>query len=263
RILKKLMVDDYLDPDKFRQWIEGVLSKVITDLPKVQDKYQLVTQTNFNTFMVKIKKSGPAFTLTVTISPTNEDISIDLVPALAFKKYEIHGSTLKLHEVKNYRNKTWYAIPLPLKDIDTDDSKGLHWRVSFCHQEREILARHGRVKPVIRLLKKFRDTQNWKNIASYFIETLFLNKLTELKEILNKISLTLFFFVMLKEMQHAFQQHRVEYFWDENYNLLEKIRKDEMTNITHRLNNIIKNIEKNAISNSLVFAAHICKLMFF
>ncbi|XP_054012812.1 cyclic GMP-AMP synthase-like receptor [Hylaeus anthracinus] len=253
---QKLISQECLDPDNVRQWIEGILSKVFQTLPKNGNKYTLQMQNRDGTTRkFKIKKSGPAFTLILSISEESEDIHIDLAPALVFQKYNIHGSSVRMNEIQTYKNKVWYAIPLPTNNNDWNEK--LHWRFNFCHQENELLTRYSRIKPVIRQMKKLRDTQNWKSIASYFIETLFLHKLMMFEEDFDRIPFTLLFFKMLKELYNACNQCRIEYFWDLKYNLLQKIKASEMCNITCRLNRIIMLIEKQISPNPYIIAEHI------
>ncbi|XP_076664775.1 cGAS-like receptor 1 isoform X2 [Andrena cerasifolii] len=260
RLLQNLIRNDFLDPDSFRQWVEGILSRAVNDLPKHQNKYELVVQNDYGTFIrFTVRKSGPAFTLILNVPNDDEAIHIDFAPTLAFNKYSIHGSATKLDAVLQYRNKTWFAITLPLNNPDSNNDK-FHWRLSFCHQEREILAHYGRMKPVIRFMKKLRDVENWKSIASYYIETLCLHKVSEMREDLNKLPLTLLFFRMLKELHHACVQHELRYFWDNGYNLLEKVGRNEMCNIACRLNNIIQNISKGATSDTFIIAKYVLNI---
>ncbi|XP_076635756.1 cGAS-like receptor 1 isoform X2 [Colletes latitarsis] len=248
----------YVNPHKFRQWIEGILSKVINKLQKYGDKYLLYLSTNCTNVLIKIKKSGPAFTLILRVPETNEDISIDLAPALCFQNCKINGSNIKVNEIGKYHHKEWFAIPLPMTKNHFDTNQNLQWRTSFYYQEKEILAKYGNVKPVIRQIKKLRDAQKWKNVASYFIETLFLHISDQMsEEDVNKISSTLFFFTMLQELYYAFTEHRIEYFWDAKYNLLQKIGKLEMDNMAHRLNNVIKNIERRITSDPFIIASYV------
>lgn len=98
-MLWKLFSDDLLDPDKFRQWIEGILSKVIYSLPKHLDSYKLTVENEYGTCSTfRIKKSGPAFTIILNV-PNDEIIHVDLAPALAFTKDKINGSTAKLNTI--------------------------------------------------------------------------------------------------------------------------------------------------------------------
>nr|XP_034191383.1 uncharacterized protein LOC117609317 isoform X1 [Osmia lignaria] len=256
RLLRTFMYNGFLNPDKFRQWVEGIISKVISELPRVGDKHCLEVKNvsaNFTT-RIKVKKSGPAFTLMLNIPQENDEIHIDLVPALAFNIHLLNGYFKKLTELHGYQNKTCYAIPLPLKDINSDAT---HWRLSFCNQEKELLSKYGRIKPIIRQMKKLRDMQNWKSIASYFIETLFLNTLNKSEMDLDKIPSTLLFYMMLKELHQACEQHKIPFFWDDRYNLLGKIQHIEMFNISSRMNNIIKMIEKNIMTNKFILAEYI------
>ena len=64
---------------------------------------------------------------------------------------------------------------------------------------------------------------------------------------------------MLKELHHAFDQHKIEYFWNEKHNLLCRIREVEMFNRANQLRKIINDIKKNA-DNEFILAKYICKL---
>ncbi|XP_076385767.1 cGAS-like receptor 1 isoform X2 [Megachile rotundata] len=247
RLLKKFITKSLLNPDKFREWIEGIISKVISELSTCS------CEENNYFANIRLKKSGPAFTLIIDIPEVYDIIYVDLAPVLAFNISLFEGCLKKLDQLQEYRSKIWYAVPLPFKGTN----ERLFWRMSFCNQEKELLSKYGRMKPVIRQMKKLRDVQNWKSIASYYIETLFLNKLNELSYNLNRIPLTLFFYMMLKELYRACACHEITFFWDETYNLLEKISMIEMVNISSRLNNIIKNIEKNAMKDDFILAKYI------
>lgn len=65
---------------------------------------------------------------------------------------------------------------------------------------------------------------------------------------------------MLKELRYACMQHELKYFWNDEYNLLQKISEVQMMNISCRLNNILKNIEQNAMTDSFVLAKYVCKV---
>lgn len=246
KTLLSFMTENYINPDKFRQWFESILSKVVrNEFPLIVNKW----------CSFRIKKSGPAFTLMLNINEQIWNMDVDIVPALLFKNDVFDGSTIEMDKLQNCQNKTWFAIA-PLTKFDSSEKKYLHWRHSFYYQEREILSKYGRIKPVIRQMKKLRDVQNWQNLASYYIETLCMNNLEELEEILNTAPFKLLFFIMLKELHCAFQQHEIKYYWDTNYNLLEKIGESEMMCMAGRLNNIIKVIEHN-ISDPFIIATYV------
>ncbi|XP_068972243.1 cyclic GMP-AMP synthase-like receptor [Bombus flavifrons] len=248
RQLNKLIYGNFVDPNTFRFWIKGIIDRVMNKLQKVKDRYRLLINNSY-TANIKKSESGPAITLIVNIPNKTEDIYVDLAPSLPFDINVIQRYISNFDELEMCRNKTWFAIPVPIRTNcnDSDSSEAsLYWRTAFSLQENEILARYGRVKQVIRLLKKFRNTQSMNSIASYYIETTCLNKLPEIDMSINTISLTYFFFEMLKELQHVCEQGKLDYYWNEKYNLLCRISQMEMYNIAQRLKNIIKDIEKNA-----------------
>lgn len=250
RQFNKFLVNGYLDPHKFRNWIEGVLqNSIMHELPL---QYGLITRLN------KVRKNGPAFTLELEhLHREGEQIDIDIVPALNFDTELIVYSPVNFKNIEKYNNREWFAVSIP-KNTTNECVDNLHWRQSFFYQEKEILQAHGRAKLVIRLMKKLRDNQNWSNIASYFIETLFFNKLESIKEQLNETSLTWLFYLMLKEMHRDFEKHIIPYFWDERYNLLAgRLGPQEMFNIERRLYRIICDIERKASTNPFVIAEQI------
>nr|XP_033340254.1 cyclic GMP-AMP synthase-like isoform X2 [Megalopta genalis]XP_033340255.1 cyclic GMP-AMP synthase-like isoform X2 [Megalopta genalis]XP_033340256.1 cyclic GMP-AMP synthase-like isoform X2 [Megalopta genalis]XP_033340257.1 cyclic GMP-AMP synthase-like isoform X2 [Megalopta genalis] len=238
RQLRRLIDNNnYLDPHKFRYWFESIISDFISKISS--------TYSSRSYEFVKTKKSGPAFTLLFKNYDYQREFSIDIVPVLTFDTRCVIGRTIN----SEFTNKEWFAVSISQKISSLP-----LWRQSYVYQENEILSLNGRIKQTIRLMKKLRDTHKWTSIASYFIETVFLNKLPDIKEILNTTSTTWLFYVMLKEMYRCFQQHTIKYFWDDEYNLLSRIKKAEMINITGRLQNIIKQIERNAPSDPFIVA---------
>ncbi|XP_032688739.1 cyclic GMP-AMP synthase-like isoform X2 [Odontomachus brunneus] len=241
----------YLDQDRFRRWIERILSKA-THVTNENNRMKLKDYT------VRIKKSGPAFTLSLQIPNREQPISIDLVPVLAFSSSR-HPPPCSGNYVPEYCNRDWFLVPKPLNNKNISDAEeNQYWRLSFYEFEKVILSKYGRAKPIIRHLKKFRDTQNLKCIASYYIETLCFHHLHIFKE--QRKSSTSLFFTMLKQLFEAFHDRCIKYYWDENVNLLEKIEYNEMKNIEKRLFNIIKNIEKQITEkpdNSFAIATYV------
>ena len=64
---------------------------------------------------------------------------------------------------------------------------------------------------------------------------------------------------MLEELHYAFDQHKINYFWNEEHNLLCKIHNTEMFNIANHLKRIINDIKRNA-EDDFILAKYICKL---
>lgn len=111
RLLKTFVYNGFLNPDKFRQWVEGIISKVINELPRVGDKHCLEVKNvsaNFTT-KIKVKKSGPAFTLMLNIPQENDEVHVDLVPALAFNISLLNGYLKKLTELHGVSKLHYYV----------------------------------------------------------------------------------------------------------------------------------------------------------
>lgn len=234
--------ESYLNQDTFRTWMEGILSKVAY---KSSKSNRIILN---GSIQITIKKAGPAFTLRIS----GLNIDIDVVPVLAFSNSNPPPKCSKRYILERYNSgsRYWSAVPKPLNNSKTNfpDKRYRYWRLCFYEFEKDILGQHqyGPVKPIIRHLKKLRDTQKW-NIASYYIETLCLNNL-DIFHISNKYSFTRLCFTMLQILREAFRNNSIEYFWDEDLNLLEHIGFFQMKNMEGNINRIIKTIE-NTIAN--------------
>ncbi|XP_026671970.1 uncharacterized protein LOC108628083 [Ceratina calcarata] len=256
--INKFISDGLLNPDKFRSWIEGVMTKVVDELPIYGDKHHMtVNQESFFYAKVAIHKtykSGPAFTIKLNIPGASEEMSVDLVPVLAFDINAVKLFITNFSWLEKCRKNPWFAVPI----VSNDASSSLSWRLAFSLQEKDILTMYGHLKPVIRQMKKLRDTQNWACLKSYFIETVFLNKLQELDNTaLKRTSFTYLFYKMLIELRDACKRRRIDYFWNPSFNLLEASGSLEMNNIANRIDNIIKDIRKNIMSQSFILAKYI------
>lgn len=68
---------------------------------------------------------------------------------------------------------------------------------------------------------------------------------------------------MLEKLHDAFHNHSIKYYWDDDCNLLENIRDEEMKNMKGRLENILKDIRKNIKHDQYAIAKWICKYLSF
>ncbi|XP_032688740.1 cyclic GMP-AMP synthase-like isoform X3 [Odontomachus brunneus] len=140
----------YLDQDRFRRWIERILSKA-THVTNENNRMKLKDYT------VRIKKSGPAFTLSLQIPNREQPISIDLVPVLAFSSSR-HPPPCSGNYVPEYCNRDWFLVPKPLNNKNISDAEeNQYWRLSFYEFEKVILSKYGRAKPIIRHLKMLKQ----------------------------------------------------------------------------------------------------------
>ncbi|XP_020281521.1 cyclic GMP-AMP synthase [Pseudomyrmex gracilis] len=240
--------DLYLNQDKFRSWMEGVLGKVAD-----QTNNRIVLEELPYPVLIK-RKSGPAFTLSFKLNDFENYIDIDLVPALAFSMCNPPPE----FKFRNYTSiRYWYAIPKPLYNSSWF-SPHHHWRLSFYELEKDLLDEYStanRMKSIIRHLKKFRDTQNLSNIASYYIEILCLHEQDFFRN--SRESYTYLFFTMLQKLCHAFENGKINFYWVDAVNLLEGMNGHEIRNIYGKLNNILKKIERNIKTDKFAIAEYV------
>ncbi|RLU23970.1 hypothetical protein DMN91_004178 [Ooceraea biroi] len=160
--------------------------------------------------------------------------------------------------VQKFPNRYWFAVPKPLNNdrgyFGVEEYR--YWRMSFYEYEKDILSCNGRAKPIIRHLKKFRDTQQWKSISSYYIETLCLQEL-DIFQNSDRVSCTSLFFTMLEKLSIVFHDRKLNSYWTNNLNLLDNISDAEFQNMEGRLNNIIKDIKRNIRDDPYVIARHV------
>ncbi|XP_018366990.1 PREDICTED: cyclic GMP-AMP synthase-like [Trachymyrmex cornetzi] len=245
-------IDDqsYLNQQRFRTWIEGILDKVAW---ATGGNNEIL----FDGYLpIKIKKSGPAFTLLIPLF--ERTISIDIVPVLAFSPRITMPPKCSRRDILESasENRRWSVVPKPLDNSKGfNDSQHRYWRLCFYEFEKVMICSHdyGSIKPVIRQLKKLRDTQKWCSIASYYLETLCYNK-KEIFHISKRQSYTSLFFTMLEELHDALCNGKIEFYWDNDYNLLEKIGPEEMRNMAGRLNNVLESIRKNIKNDQYAIA---------
>lgn len=199
---------------------------------------------------IRVIKSGPAFTYEIEFI-NGKKINVDLVPVLEFSKDIPHMSNLS--EFKVLKKQNWFAVPKP---ITINKQKHICWRTCFYEQEKEILSKNGQIKQIIRLMKKLRDTKNWNNIASYYIETIALNLLQE-DSLFGKGSCTLSFMKMLRSMHSTLIHQCLPYYWNNDFNLLYKLNLIEMRNISNQLRKIIENIDRSIENDPYIIANYI------
>ncbi|KAJ8665167.1 hypothetical protein QAD02_006829, partial [Eretmocerus hayati] len=248
KILSKWITSGgYLDQNKFRQWMESVFTKTISQLSG-SAYYGYEVQFNGRRYSLKHRKSGPAFTLILT-TPDGSIIDVDLVPALEFDDTPLGNG---YRHFTGYR-RNWLVVAKPFKDAV--QSNNILWRLCFYEQEKEFL--EGDVKPVIRMMKMFRDTQGFHQICSYFIETIFYHMIEnehEFKLEFVRAPKTSLFIKALRNLENALKNAWLPYFWHPQYNLLGKINRATLKNWAGRMNQIISTLEKGIDNDPYILA---------
>ncbi|XP_015121702.1 uncharacterized protein LOC107044363 isoform X2 [Diachasma alloeum] len=228
--------DNCLNNDELRRWFESVVTKSFSRMEKNTEGWSTL-RIGDRSVKVKTKKSGPAFTLMVVYGSGKFDV--DLVPVLEFKT----RPKLVVFRRVPTGDKSWYLVPKPLK---TGTNPELSWRFCFYVYEKALLSTNGKIKTVIRQLKKLKDCQNWSSIlASYYIETLVYHELIAGSLDLSRSSMSTLLLHMLKKLSEACDKHSIPYYWDTRNNLIAEKTSEQLLPIKKRMQKIIKDIEDN------------------
>ncbi|XP_044734831.1 cyclic GMP-AMP synthase-like isoform X2 [Chrysoperla carnea] len=225
-------------PDKFRCWLQSVVQNTFN-----QHKFP-------NELMVTFTTSGPAITLHVEKGDIK--FSIDLVPVLKMENRAPPPAICNIKEAEKSadgKKLSWYVVPKPVKTSNGSNSKSnevnLNWRLAFHEHEKVLIAGNERLKPALRLLKKFRDSQNFPKIASYYLKTICLWELKkpENNGLWTSGSLSYVFVHLLKAFYESLKVGKIDYYWQKENNLLAVVKKDTIDNNSNTLKKIIDKIE--------------------
>ncbi|XP_018356512.1 PREDICTED: uncharacterized protein LOC108756873 [Trachymyrmex septentrionalis] len=115
-------------------------------------------------------------------------------------------------------NRRWSAVPKPLDNSKGfKDSQHRYWRLCFYEFEKDMICSHD---------------------------------YGSIKPVIRQLK-------MLEELHDALHNGKIEFYWDNNYNLLEKIGPVEMGNMECRLNNVLKSIRKNIKNDDYAIAKYV------
>ncbi|XP_049784521.1 cyclic GMP-AMP synthase-like receptor [Schistocerca cancellata] len=246
----------YLTQSPLRTWMESVLHQALGCFPQEGDSWVLYDEKQpGRQYMVKVKKSGPALTLNIVLLDGFR-MDVDLVPVIELRCCEHLPSHFKLQQYSD-RHNTFFIVPKPNKRLPKADDC---WRLAFHEQERAVLATYGAgmMKPVCRLLKKLRDTLDMPMLASYYLKTLVMKVISEQEDDrFFRNSLVNLFVHMLVVLKHQLGLGCINYFWDENYNLLEGYHREAVRHCYGRIKNVVEDIQKNIEMDPLVLARNI------
>lgn len=165
--LKKIVnAKNFLLQDKLQDMLNGAFTRALNKM-----KYQVVV--NGTSTKLAYKRCGPAHTICVNEGSMN--YSVDFVPSikLSAKQNILSGDQLEFFKNVEY----WDAIPKPLKPFQPNN---ISFRASYYEAENIMIRNKQKLKNVIKLMKRFRDTkQNMNNLKSYYIKTLLLWQIKE------------------------------------------------------------------------------------
>ncbi|CAG9115745.1 unnamed protein product [Plutella xylostella] len=234
--------DKYFLQNKFRQWMHRVVQRAVNDLGGQVSVGDVV-------YLLTFKESGPAYTLNIRNQKGAEafTLDVDLVPCIRFM---LPRWPEGYRSVEGSQEKKWLVVPKPLKSLTDATLKNRCWRLAFHDFEREHIKGCDHLKMTIRLLKKLRDALELREIASYYIKTLFLWEIDERQDKKywrNKISVL--FQHMTRKLYEAVDAHNIPYFWQRDHNLIEGLKPSLQKLYASKLKNVVNRIETNDIDS--------------
>jgi len=97
------------------------------------------------------------------------------------------------------------------------------------------------MKPVIKFMKLLRDLQNWPNLSSYYIKTMFMLEQVTHDSDFWRNGLGYLFMHMLGRLEEYLQAEKIPFFWDERSNLIS--HPAEIQNILGRVKYLKRQLE--------------------
>ncbi|KAL7291493.1 hypothetical protein TKK_0014753 [Trichogramma kaykai] len=249
KILNKWLSDkNYLNQNKFHQWMEAIMTNTYKKLKKSDNFYEL--EVDGKNYRIKqFKKSGPAFTIFVELGDHPTLMSMDIVPCL-----ELNDIILQGYKTFPDVSPSKCVVAKPSKEPEGE----FLWRLSFYDQEKQILLNSevSKLKVVVKMIKKLRDQLNYKRLASYYIETIFLHEIAKRKSDVDffRASKTSLFIYMLQKLIQALEKKCIPYFWHEGHNLIGHLQPKEIENYANRLKNILLSIDKKIVDDRFAMA---------
>ena len=221
-----------LVPKAVNQWLFNVVKKAYGSVPK---KIELDNAGFRKIKHFDIEQNGPALTLMLELT-NGHRVDLDLVPVLAFKRKRlrkfdmrpniVHPQWLKKRgpglglpkayrlDVKSGLEKDFFAIP-KLGPCDLD------WGIHFPSAEKKIIKDLGCVKPVIRYLKLFRDSnQPLSKVKSYVLLTVVMKMIRKDFDCWTQNSQSFCFLSALENLEKAISMGVLGWFFDEKCNIL-------------------------------------------
>jgi len=234
--IESWLEDGYLCRDKIIQWLQGIVDKVLQTVNWPQN------------IKVRRNMSGPAVTLNV--QENTKLIAVDLVPVFCFGTNRWPPQPTRQLSSLPWRfspHLKWCVVPKsPRHDSPTQNSVFRYqWRMSFYMYEKEMMNNRNNMKPVIKFMKLLRDLQNWPNLSSYYIKTMFM--LEQVKHDPGtgfwRKGLGYLFMHMLGRLEEYLQAKKIPFFWDERCNLISHLGAAEIQNILGRVKYLKQQLE--------------------
>ncbi|XP_013184442.1 cyclic GMP-AMP synthase-like receptor isoform X2 [Amyelois transitella] len=245
--------EKYFLQNKFRHWVQGIVQRALNEM-----EYKVCV--NGVVYLLKYTQSGPAYTLKIKADESQEEnepfhLDVDLVPVIRFRypRWPQGYRTPLNNDIKN-----WLVVPKPNKALEDIALQNRCWRLSFQEFERDMMKGCQNLKKTIRLVKKLRDVLRLKAIASYYIKTLFLWKISETSKKYWETKPSVLFQTMVAILRDAIEKKNIQYFWHKEHNLIKDLTDKDREDYVCKLKPVldgIKNNEMEAVLNGLLTKA--------
>ncbi|KAJ1524582.1 hypothetical protein ONE63_011068 [Megalurothrips usitatus] len=235
--LRKWWNGSYLSREKVLRWMQSAVDRALVSMnsQKSLPLWRIIKS-------ISRKLSGPAVTLEVC-THNGDYFSVDFVPALVFHEDTLPQPIKDRVKAIAKKRRDWYLIPK-----GPAESAAKVWRASLWDHEKDYISGLEHFKPLVRLLKRLRDEQNWPGLASYYVKTAIMFIVEDVQDGGRgyfKRSIGDLIMRGLKQLQDVTTACNIPFFWDEGHNLLEKMNRDTCQNMSKRLNVVFKSFEKS------------------
>ncbi|KAL0840683.1 hypothetical protein ABMA28_015877 [Loxostege sticticalis] len=228
--------DDYLSSSKFLDWFESVVVRAL-NMFETNARGVPVFQVDGSTYSINRTGSGSAVTLTIENESSDLRMDVNLVPALRFPgtRWPINKYYRQIPET--CKRGYWLIVPKPNEEASSEVCRRRSWRLAMHYQERELMHDRDNLRQAVRLLKKLCDSQKMDKISSYCIETLLLWDISSSHWWKMSYPATLFKY-MVQKLHLALVSRRIDYYWNEDNNLLAGVRMTDLALYAIKLGNL-------------------------
>ncbi|XP_052129905.1 cyclic GMP-AMP synthase-like receptor [Frankliniella occidentalis] len=242
KTLIKLWNGKNLSRENVLRWMQSAADRTLVKLKNNKDLELWAVIKS-----ISRRRAGPAITFDVC-TKAGEYLSVDFVPALSFQEDVLTKEMRKRVKEISRKKREWYVIPK-----GPPESAAKVWRASLWDHERDYISGLEHFKPLVRLLKKLRDEQNWTGLASYYIKTSAMLIVEDMKSegrSYFKRSIGVLLMRGLKQLKELTNACKLPFFWDKKNNLLANMNESTCMNISKRLNIVSKSFEKSLTDDS-------------
>jgi len=231
----------HLRPDKTRSWLESLITKVVDKMKGELGRYGVRKITP--------RKAGPSMNLEIIMALDGRKVDVDLVPVIACHPQQVKslkGIAPEIYKQKTKWEKTGFTlVPKPPSKIEKGRER--EWRLDFHEQESDLI--EGEVKPIIKLLKAFRDKNSnvMGKLYSYALKTSVMDMMRATgQKKLDPGKRADSFLKALDYLHAKLDSGNLPHIFLRSYNLLSKFKSEEVKNMARWLATTIRKLRDSA-----------------